>query len=79
MITLEDTKNITPLDKKIPLDEFQEIRRQVLQTWPTGAEVSLEEAVAYQRAYPRPNASPGPCPRPRPGGGFSSSPGRAWP
>jgi methylaspartate mutase epsilon subunit len=49
---LEDVKNAGKDSKEIPLGEFEPIRRQVLQTWPTGAEVHLEEAYAYQRAIP---------------------------
>jgi methylaspartate mutase epsilon subunit len=38
---------------KISFDELQQVRRDVLQSWPTGAEVVLEEALAYQRAIPQ--------------------------
>jgi methylaspartate mutase epsilon subunit len=39
-------------NNKISLDDFTKIRQQVLQSWPTGAEVHLEEAIAYQLAIP---------------------------
>ena len=39
-------------NKKIPMDRFQEEREQVLSQWPTGKEVDLEEAFAYQKAIP---------------------------
>jgi methylaspartate mutase epsilon subunit len=38
---------------EIPLDEFKRMRRENLARWPTGAEVDLDEAVAYHRALPR--------------------------
>ena len=38
--------------QRIPIDEFLNVRRQVLTTWPTGADVDLEEAVQYQRGLP---------------------------
>ncbi|MCC6123503.1 MAG: methylaspartate mutase subunit E [Pirellulales bacterium] len=38
--------------KKNSLDDFNKIRRQVLQSWPTGADVHLDEAIAYQQAIP---------------------------
>ena len=34
-------------------DEFLEMRKEVLARWPTGREVDLDEAVAYQRGVPR--------------------------
>ncbi len=37
------------LDKAISEDDFFAERQEVLQTWPTGADVDLEEAVAYQK------------------------------
>jgi methylaspartate mutase epsilon subunit len=51
-IIREGSKRVAWDAKKIPLEEFQEIRQQVLQTWSTGAEVNLEEALTYQRAIP---------------------------
>ncbi len=36
--------------KRIESDEFLKLRQEVLQTWPTGAEVDLQEAIGYQRA-----------------------------
>jgi methylaspartate mutase epsilon subunit len=38
--------------KKITKGEFEKIRQQVLQSWPTGVGVKLDEAVAYQQAIP---------------------------
>jgi len=35
--------------RRIPADEFLRQREQVLQTWPTGAAVWLDEAIAYQQ------------------------------
>ena len=40
-------------NKKWTLDEFMAERRGVLTAWPTGAEVDLEEGIAFQRAIPR--------------------------
>jgi methylaspartate mutase epsilon subunit len=48
----EGSKQRAPDSKKISLDEFHQIRGQVLQTWPTGAEVNLVDSLAYQRAIP---------------------------
>jgi methylaspartate mutase epsilon subunit len=39
-------------NKKWTLDEFMAERQAVLATWPTGAEVDLEEAITYQKAIP---------------------------
>ena len=39
-------------NKRIPQDEFEAIRAEVLTQWPTGAEVDLEEAFAYQKSLP---------------------------
>ena len=39
-------------NKKIPEGEFMELRQEVLSQWPTGKDVSLEEAVAYHKAMP---------------------------
>jgi len=38
--------------KRIDEDRFLEMRKEVLAQWPTGKEVDLEEAVAYQRSLP---------------------------
>ena len=38
--------------KKISNGDFQKQRQDVLATWPTGAAVRLDEAVAYQQAIP---------------------------
>ncbi|MBN2580679.1 MAG: methylaspartate mutase subunit E [Pirellulales bacterium] len=51
-ITLEGSRNVTPDSKKIPAEQFHQIRRQVLESWPTGAGVNLDEALAYQRTIP---------------------------
>jgi methylaspartate mutase epsilon subunit len=43
----------TPLSQdRIPDDLFAAMRRENLGRWPTGAEVDLDEAVAYHRALP---------------------------
>ena len=39
-------------DRKIPADDLLAQRKDVLDTWPTGEEVRLDEAIAYQRAIP---------------------------
>jgi len=39
-------------DYKLSEQEFNKIRNEVLQTWPTGAEVDFDEAVEYQKAIP---------------------------
>lgn len=39
-------------NKRISEDEFYAERQEVLTQWPTGKEVDLEEAVAYQKAMP---------------------------
>lgn len=39
-------------NKRIPSDEFESIRREVLSQWPTGREVDLPEAFSYQKALP---------------------------
>ncbi|HEX2964868.1 MAG TPA: hypothetical protein VHO84_03750 [Syntrophorhabdaceae bacterium] len=39
-------------NKKIDEDDFLKKRKEVLAAWHTGAEVDLEEAVAYQKATP---------------------------
>jgi methylaspartate mutase epsilon subunit len=38
------------VDKRIPLDRFNTLREEALATWPTGAEVRLQEGFATQRA-----------------------------
>ncbi|MCP3965047.1 MAG: methylaspartate mutase subunit E [Lentisphaerae bacterium] len=37
---------------KIPESEFMQMREGALQTWPTGQDVDLEDAVQYQRGLP---------------------------
>jgi len=39
-------------NKRIPEADFQALRNEVLTQWPTGKDVNLEEAVAYQKAIP---------------------------
>ncbi len=39
-------------NKRIPEAEFAALRKEVLTQWPTGKDVDLEEAVAYQKAIP---------------------------
>ena len=39
--------------KKIDEDQFFERRKAVLSLWPTGKEVDLAEAIAYQRVCRR--------------------------
>ncbi len=39
-------------DEKIELKEFYEIRKDVLQTWPTGRNVSIEEGIKFHRTIP---------------------------
>ncbi|MEL7622761.1 MAG: methylaspartate mutase subunit E [Clostridiales bacterium] len=39
-------------NKRIADEEFQEIRKTVLQQWPTGKDVDLEEGFAYHKALP---------------------------
>ena len=51
---MEENKNLRPLEnKRIPEDEFMKEREEVLKQWPTGNDVDLEEAVAYQKAIPK--------------------------
>jgi methylaspartate mutase epsilon subunit len=38
--------------KRIDEDQFMEMRKEVLAAWPTGKEVDLDEAVAYQKTLP---------------------------
>ena len=37
-------------NKRIPDDEFNAIRADVLKQWPTGREVDLKEAIEYARS-----------------------------
>ena len=37
---------------KIPIGEFNEIREQILQTWPTGHGLTLEDGIEYQKSIP---------------------------
>ena len=39
-------------NKRIPEADFAALRKEVLTQWPTGKDVDLEEAVAYQKAIP---------------------------
>ncbi len=39
-------------NKKLPDDEFYKIREEILQQWPTGKDVDLEEGIAYHKALP---------------------------
>ena len=39
-------------NKRIPDGEFEKLRQEVLAQWPTGKDVNLEEAVAYQKSIP---------------------------
>jgi Glutamate mutase subunit E (EC 5.4.99.1) len=39
-------------NEKIDQKEFLEIRKEVLQTWPTGQNVSIEEGIRYHRTIP---------------------------
>ena len=36
-------------NRKIPEGEFMAMRQEVLQQWPTGRDVDLTEAAAYQK------------------------------
>lgn len=38
------------INTKMPLEDFLKLREEVLRQWPTGKEVNLQEAVAYQSA-----------------------------
>ena len=40
-------------NKKIPQDEFMKMREEVLQQWPTGRDVDLEESIAYHKQMPK--------------------------
>ena len=37
---------------KLSIEKFNEIRQEILQTWPTGHGLSLEEGIAYQKTIP---------------------------
>ena len=39
-------------NKKWTNDEFFEVRKEVLNQWPTGKEVDLEEAIEYNKKIP---------------------------
>jgi methylaspartate mutase epsilon subunit len=53
-VALELKQKSAPLsDAQIPRDEFPEMRRRNLARWPTGAEVDLDEAVAFHLAVPQ--------------------------
>lgn len=39
-------------NRKLDINEFQKIRKDVLQTWPTGKDVDFEDGVRYQQALP---------------------------
>ncbi|MBQ2111305.1 MAG: methylaspartate mutase subunit E, partial [Clostridia bacterium] len=39
-------------NKRIPDDEFNSIREEVLKQWPTGAEVDLKEAIEFHKSLP---------------------------
>ena len=39
-------------NKRIPDGEFAQLRQEVLNQWPTGKDVNLEEAIAYHKAMP---------------------------
>jgi methylaspartate mutase epsilon subunit len=39
-------------NQKIELNEFSDIRKEVLQTWPTGQDVSIEEGIKFHRTIP---------------------------
>lgn len=39
-------------NKRIPEDQFQALRREVLTQWPTGKDVDFQEAVDYHKAMP---------------------------
>lgn len=43
---------MTLTNKKLDWDQFLQMRQEVLNSWPTGQEVNLEEAIAYQSGIP---------------------------
>lgn len=38
--------------KKLSIETFNKIRSEILQTWPTGNDLSLEEGISYQKSIP---------------------------
>ena len=40
-------------NKRIPEDQFQALRKEVLTQWPTGKDVGFQEAVDYHKAMPK--------------------------
>ncbi|HAE38890.1 MAG TPA: methylaspartate mutase subunit E, partial [Candidatus Riflebacteria bacterium] len=36
----------------LSLDSFNQIRSEILETWPTGRGLSLEDGIAYQKKIP---------------------------
>jgi methylaspartate mutase epsilon subunit len=40
------------VNKKLERNAFEAIRQEVLKQWPTGKDVQLEEAIAYQENIP---------------------------
>ncbi len=50
--TSGDKGLISVRQERLDEDLFMEMRKEVLALWPTGQEVDLEEAVAYQKALP---------------------------
>ncbi len=40
-------------NKRIPEDQFQALRKEVLTQWPTGKDVDFQEAVDYHKAMPK--------------------------
>ncbi len=47
-----DDSRILVRDIKMPEDEFLKKHEQVISAWPTGKEIDLEEAVAYNKSLP---------------------------
>ncbi len=39
-------------NKRIPDAEFEALRKEVLNQWPTGKDVNLDEAIAYHKSMP---------------------------
>lgn len=52
-LMLRDEISESLTDDAIPLDVFLDMRKRNLARWPTGAQVDLDEAVAYHRSIPR--------------------------
>lgn len=44
---MSDLKNV-----KIPRDEFESIRKEILTQWPTGKDVDLDEAIEFHKNLP---------------------------